>query len=60
MYVLQAASFGTSLSFPHVLAGDPAEFGLDPRKAFGDDLGESHRFTSAAIFDESTKDAKVR
>ena len=36
-----------------LLAGIQAEFGLDPPiKAFGgDDLGESHLFTSAAIFE---------
>ena len=51
-YVLQAANSRTSLSFPHASSGNPGGIRTGPPiKTFGgDDLGESHLFTSAAIF----------
>jgi hypothetical protein len=51
-YVLQAADSRTSLSFPHASSGNPGGIRTGPPiKTFGgDDLSESHLFTSAAIF----------
>ena len=52
-YVLQAANSRTSLSFAHASSGNPGGIRTGPPiKAFGaDDLGESHLFPSAAIFE---------
>ena len=52
-YVLQAANSWTSLSFPHASSGNPGGIRTSPPiKTFGgDDLGESHVFTLAAIFE---------
>jgi hypothetical protein len=43
-----------------LLAGAQAEFGLDPPKFGGDDLGESHLFTAAAIFEGGRKEHEVK
>jgi hypothetical protein len=52
-YVLQAANSRTSLSFPQASSGNPGGIRTGPPiKTFGgDDLGESHLLTSAAIFE---------
>jgi hypothetical protein len=51
-YVLQAANSRTTLSFPHASSGNPGGIRPGPPiKTFGgDDLGDLHLFTSAAIF----------
>jgi hypothetical protein len=50
-YVLKPLILERFCHSPMLLAGIQVEFGLAPIKTFrGDDLGESHLFTSAAIF----------